>query len=79
MENNKYLEVLSDKIILTRTTSNPFYESKISLTNLTDKYVVFKVYINKHTIYSANPASSFIPPKENLSITIKRLENVKLF
>ena len=75
MEDNKYLEVLSDKIILTRTAANPYYEAKITLTNLTSKYVVFKVYINKHTLYSANPASSFIPPKENISITVKRLEN----
>jgi hypothetical protein len=76
MEDNKYLEVLSDKIILNRTSLNPYYEAKLTLTNLTNKYVVFKVYINKHTLYSANPASSFISPKENLSITIKRLENV---
>lgn len=75
MEENKYLEVLSDKVILTRTASNPYYEAKITLTNITNKYVVFKVYINKHTLYSANPASTFIPPKENILITIKRLEN----
>ena len=75
MEDNKYLEVLSDKLILSRTASNPYYEAKINLTNLTNKCVVFKVYINKHTLYSANPASTFIPPKENISITVKRLEN----
>ncbi len=75
MEDNKYLEVLSDKLILSRTVSNPYYEAKINLTNLTNKYVIFKVYINKHTLYSANPASTFIPPKENISITVKRLEN----
>jgi hypothetical protein len=76
MEDTKYLEVLSDKVILNRTSFNPYYEAKITLTNLTNKFVVFKVYINKHTLYSANPASSFIPPKDNISITIKRLENV---
>jgi hypothetical protein len=73
---NKYIEILPDKIILGRSNAQAFYESKITLTNLTNKYVVFKVYINKHTLYSANPANSFIPPKENIALTIKRLENV---
>ncbi len=74
---NKYIEVFPDKIKLSKTFEQNFYESRITLTNLTNLYVVFKVYINKNTIYSANPSSSFIKPKESTTITIKRLEKVK--
>lgn len=73
---NKYIDVFPNKITLSRVFDQNFYESKLTLTNLTDKCVVFKVYINKNTIYSANPSTSFIPPRDNIIINIKRLEKV---
>lgn len=76
MEGNKYVEVFPNKIVLQKSYDQTYLESKIVLTNLLDKYVVFKVYINKSAIYSANPSTSFIRPKENISINIKRLEKV---
>lgn len=75
---NKYIDVFPDKIRLSKTYEQNFYEARITLTNLTNSYIVFKVYINKSTIYSANPSSSYIKPKESITISVKRLEKVKL-
>jgi hypothetical protein len=78
MEGNlkKYIEVSPEKITLSKTSDTSFYESRVVLKNKTDQHVVFKVYINKNTVYSANPSTSFIPPQESIIITVKRLENV---
>ncbi len=73
---NNYIEVLPDKIILSRQFNQTFYEAKLSLTNLLDSYVVFKVYINKSSQYSSNPSTGFIKPKDSVNINIKRLEKV---
>jgi hypothetical protein len=71
---NKYIEVFPDKIILSRPLEQNHYEARLTLTNLTDKYVVYKVYINNNAIYSATPSTGFIKPKEITSVNIKRLE-----
>ena len=75
---NKYVDVFPDKIKLSKIFEQDYYEARITLTNLTNSYVVFKVYINKNTIYSANPSSSYIKPRESTTINVKRLEKVKL-
>jgi hypothetical protein len=77
MDLNKYVEIFPKKISLKKITGQNFFETKLTLTNLVDKYVIFKVYINKNSIYSANPSTGFIKPKENIFINIKRLEMVK--
>jgi hypothetical protein len=71
-----YLDVHPNKIILSRAFNQSFYESKITLTNTTNRYIVFKVYINKSTQYSSNPSTGFIKPSDNIIITIKRVEKV---
>ena len=48
MEHNKYIEVFPNKILLRKPLNQNYYEAKLNLTNLVDKYVVFKVYINKN-------------------------------
>ncbi len=79
MEAKKYIEVFPNKILLAKSNDQNYYEAKLTLNNLTNSFVVFKVYINKSTIYSANPSTSFIPPKEGISINIKRLEKVIIY
>jgi len=76
---NKYIDIFPDKIRLSKPFEQNYYEARLTLTNLTNNYVVFKVYINKNTIYSANPSSSYIKPKESITINVKRLEKVKIF
>ena len=72
----KYVEVHPNKIILSRAFNQSFYEAKVTLTNTTSSYIVFKVYINKSTQYSSNPSTGFIKPSENITVTIKRIEKV---
>ena len=64
-----------DVIYLSKSNeNNNIYSSVVTITNLTDKYLLFKVYINKIRVYSANPPTSFIPPREKADISIKRIE-----
>lgn len=76
MNDNKYVDVFPDKIILSKALEQNQYEARLTLTNLIDKYVVFKVYINNSSIYSATPSTSFIKPREKATINIKRQEKV---
>ena len=71
-----YVEIIPNKIIISKPLGATYYESRISINNLTDKYVIFKVYINKNTLYSANPSCTFIKPKDSVVVNIKRLERV---
>lgn len=72
MEKKVYIDAYPNKIILSKNFEKNYYESKINLTNLTNNFVVFKVFINKSQLYSANPSTSFIPPRESKYINIKR-------
>jgi hypothetical protein len=72
----KFFHIDSDKIYLTKKTdeSGSYYISKVTLTNLTDKYLLFKVFLTKQKVYSLNPSTSFIPPREKVQVYIKRAE-----
>jgi hypothetical protein len=71
-----FIEAFPNKISLTKAYEQDLYEARITLTNLTKNYVIFKVFINKTTTYSATPSTGFIPPLDNVSLHIKRLERV---
>ena len=68
----KLVEIFPNPLNLTPTKSTQYIESKLNIKNLTNNYVIFKVFNNNTTIYSAKPAKSFIPPKERKDIYIKR-------
>lgn len=70
-----YLEINPNQIILSKTSTD-YYESKIELKNLTNKYVLFKVFNNKKTTYSSTPNYGFLTPGGSINIEIKRLERV---
>ena len=76
MESKNYIEVFPNKINLKKQFSQTYFESKVVITNKVDKYVLFKVYINKSTQYSANPSTGFLKPGESNVINIKRVEKV---
>lgn len=69
-----YFKIDTDKIYLTRRReqNTNIISSTVTLVNLTDSYLLFKVYINKQKIYSTNPSTSFIPPRGKVDVTIKR-------
>lgn len=66
--------VYPDPLKLTHNNSSNYYESKLNLTNLTNEYVIFKLFNNQRLLYSAKPSTSFIPPKESVSISIKKFQ-----
>ena len=76
MLNSKYIDIIPDNILLRNTTSD-YYESTITLNNLTDNNVLFKVFNNKKTTYSSTPNYGFISPRGTIVIEIKRLERVQ--
>ncbi len=72
---NIYIIANPDKIILSKNADGKWF-SKITLNNVTHNYIIFKVFINKEQLYSANPSVGFIEPRGNVQITIKRIMNV---
>ena len=68
------VSVFPDPLVITQSNDSNVLESKLNLTNLTNDFVVFKIYNNQHSLYSAKPSSSFIPPKETVNVSIKRFK-----
>ena len=76
MEGDKIniVEIYPDPLILIQSSKLNYLESKLNFRNLTNEYIIFKVFNNQRSLYSAKPSSSFIPPMETTSITIKRFK-----
>ena len=68
------VSVFPDPLVITQSNDSNVLESKLNLTNLTNDFVVFKIYNNQHSLYSAKPSASFIPPKETTNVSIKRFK-----
>ena len=68
----KLVEIFPNPLNLTPTKNNQYIESKLNIKNLTNNYVIFKIFNNNTNIYSVKPSKSFIPPKERKDIYIKR-------
>ena len=68
------VSVFPDPLVITQSKNSNIFESKLNLTNLTNDYVVFKIYNNQHSLYSAKPSTSYIPPKETTNVAIKRFK-----
>lgn len=64
--------VFPDPLVITQSTNSNYSESILNLSNLTNEYIIFKIYNNQHTLYSAKPSTSFIPPKDTVKVGIKR-------
>ena len=68
----KIVLVYPSPLVITKQKNSNFFESKLNLSNLTNEYVIFKLYINQRALYSAKPSTSFIKPKETAHVLIKR-------
>jgi hypothetical protein len=71
---SKLVLVYPDPLKLTHINNSNYYESKLNLTNLTNEYVIFKLFNNQRSLYNAKPSTSFLPPKENAKVSIKRFK-----
>ena len=68
----KIVLVYPTPLVITKQKNSNYFESKLNLSNLTNEYVIFKLYINQRSLYSAKPSTSFIKPKETAHVLIKR-------
>ena len=71
----KIVLVYPTPLVITKQKNSNYYESKLNLSNLTNDYVLFKIYNNQHSLYSAKPSTSFIKPKETADVLIKMTIN----
>lgn len=69
-----YFTIDEDKIYLKKYSENNsiFYSSKATLRNITDKFLLVKVYVNKQKVYSTNPSTCYMEPQGSILINIRR-------
>jgi len=70
---NRFLEVIPSKIQFHRTTEGACPEADLDVSNITNKCVVFKVFINRTSTYSSVPAIGYLNPGEKTNIKIKKV------
>jgi len=68
----KLVEIFPNQLRLSPSKNSTFVESKIKIKNLSDSYIIYKIFSNNQGIYTVKPSKSFIPPKETKDIHIKR-------
>ena len=68
---NGLVEVFPNCLEMITKGNEEYFTSQLNLTNKTDNFIVFKLYANTKVLFSANPSTSFIPPKQNVSIAVK--------
>ena len=76
LKNQKILDTVPNKIILIKVIDQNFYEGRIRLQNISDKYVVYKFSINQHMIFTVSPSVYYIKPLESITVNVKRFEKV---
>ena len=80
MEESKsnIVEVFPDPLILIQSKNSNYLESKLNFRNLTNEYIIFKIFNNQQSLYSVKPHISFIPPKETTTVSIKRFKKEEI-
>ena len=77
--NFKYVEEFPNPLDIYRKNENEYYEASITLKNITNNYLIFKVYINSQkSTYVPKPSASFIRPNESIKIKVNRNYNCAL-
>jgi len=74
---NIYVKEFPNPLNIYKKNENEYFEASITLKNLTNNYLIFKVYINKldahqKTLYVPKPNTSFIKPFDSKKITVNR-------
>lgn len=80
MEESKpnIVEVFPDPLILIQSKNSNYIESQLNFRNLTNEYIIFKIFNNQQSLYSVKPHISFIPPKETTTVSIKRFKKEEI-
>jgi len=68
---NKFVSVDNNKVVFTKKQQS-LHTATITINNLVNKFVIYKVFINKNVIYRASPSEGFITPNGKATVSIKR-------
>lgn len=71
MKSSPIMTINKDEVILKKNPNN-FYDDTIEIINLTESFLIYKIFVNVKGIYSTTPASSYVKPKESINVYIKR-------
>ena len=74
-EKNIYAEIFPNPLNIYKGAAGEYCETSMTLKNLTNNYLIFKIWVNIKDIYLVNPSSSFIKPNESKKIIINRKKN----
>ena len=73
-----FVEVFPDPLVLISSKISNQLESNINIKNLTNDYVIFKIYNNQQNKYSVKPSTSFISPMETKTVSVKRFKSEEI-
>jgi hypothetical protein len=69
------IELFSNPLELRKNNNNDYYESNLSITNKSNHYIIFKIYINqKSSLYNVNPSTSFLKPNNQINIQVRKYD-----
>ena len=74
------IELFSNPLELRKNNDNDYYESNLSITNKSNHYIIFKIYVNqKQSHYNVNPSTSFLKPNSQLKVQVRKniTENIE--
>ena len=71
-EKNNYAEVFPNPLNIYKGSDSKYCETSITIKNLINNYLIFKIYVNIIDKYLIKPSSSFIKPNESKKIIINR-------
>ena len=70
------IELFSNPLELKKNNDNDnFYQSILTITNKSNHYIIFKIYINqKSSLYNVNPSTSFLKPNNQINIQVRKYD-----
>ena len=67
------IELFSNPLELRKNNDKDYFQSYLSITNKSNNYIIFKIYINKKSSsYNVYPSTSFLKPKSQTNVIIRK-------
>ena len=69
------IELFSNPLELKKNNDTDYYQSILCITNKSNHYIIFKIYINqKSSLYNVNPSTSFLKPNNQINIQVRKYD-----
>ena len=72
------VEVFPEPLVLISSKISNQLESNLNIKNLTNDYIIFKIYNNQQFKYTVKPSTSFISPMEMKTVSVKRFKSEEI-